>query len=225
MTALVPPLAKVWAQACEWEVLNYTRLGDLDDIVETPQGRPLSEHDDLRVVDEDGNDVPPGEEGELLVRGPYTGTSTRRRRTSGRSARRNPAIWSAAAMPLPDEYLGEKICPAVVFSGRPITLAEVNRHLDDRGIVAYAMPDVLEPMTALPTTAFRQGGQEGDRQAGRDVTVQTCVASASSLPARRDGIVENVVFASCLPLLDCRVRSAEPTNVALHFRRGASPVG
>ncbi len=65
----------------------------------------------------------------------------------------HPAIWSAAAVPLPDEYLGEKICAAVVFSGPPITLAEMNGYLDERGVAAHARPDVLAQMTTLPTTA------------------------------------------------------------------------
>jgi mycobactin salicyl-AMP ligase len=63
------------------------------------------------------------------------------------------SIWAAAAVPLPDEYLGEKICAAVVFSGRPITLAELNSYLDERGVAADARPDVLVPMPSLPTTA------------------------------------------------------------------------
>lgn len=35
-------------------------------------GRPLSPADEIRIVDEDGNEVAPGETGELLCRGPYT---------------------------------------------------------------------------------------------------------------------------------------------------------
>ncbi|UGT45866.1 AMP-binding protein [Nocardia yamanashiensis] len=53
-------------------LLNYTRVEDSDDIVCTTQGRPLSPGDEVRVVDEEGNDVADGEEGELLTRGPYT---------------------------------------------------------------------------------------------------------------------------------------------------------
>ncbi|MFD0857149.1 (2,3-dihydroxybenzoyl)adenylate synthase [Actinomadura adrarensis] len=53
-------------------LLNYTRLDDPSDLVEQTQGRPLSPADEIRVVDEDGNDVAPGEVGELLTRGPYT---------------------------------------------------------------------------------------------------------------------------------------------------------
>lgn len=66
--------------------------------------------------------------------------------------RSHPAIWSAAAVPVPDPYLGEKICLAVVFTGVPMTLAEVNAYLDGRGIAAHARPDMLVPMSSLPTT-------------------------------------------------------------------------
>ena len=53
-------------------LLNYTRLDDPLDLVVGTQGRPMSPADEIRVLDEDGNDVPPGETGELLTRGPYT---------------------------------------------------------------------------------------------------------------------------------------------------------
>jgi mycobactin salicyl-AMP ligase len=242
VTALVPALAKLWAQASDWEpqrpttlrllqvggaklgaddaravrealtpglqqvfgmaegLLNYTRLGDPAEIVDNTQGRPLSEHDELRVVDEAGDEVAPGEEGELLVRGPYTlngyfnAASANERsfspegfyRTGDRVRRfangylevtgrvkdvivrggenvsaldleehllTHPSIWAAAAVPLPDEYLGEKICAAVVFNGEPVTLTEIHRHLDQRGVAAHARPDVLAPMSTFPTTA------------------------------------------------------------------------
>ncbi|MFF0359565.1 (2,3-dihydroxybenzoyl)adenylate synthase [Streptomyces fungicidicus] len=53
-------------------LLNFTRLDDPAELVETTQGRPLSPADEIRVVDRRGRPVPPGEVGELLTRGPYT---------------------------------------------------------------------------------------------------------------------------------------------------------
>ncbi|TSE01422.1 AMP-binding protein [Skermania sp. ID1734] len=53
-------------------LLNFTRLDDPDEVICTTQGRPLSPHDEVRVVDREGVDVPTGTEGELLTRGPYT---------------------------------------------------------------------------------------------------------------------------------------------------------
>jgi mycobactin salicyl-AMP ligase len=181
-------------------LLNYTRLGDAPEIVDHTQGRPLSAHDEVRVVDEAGDEVAHGAEGELLVRGPYTlngyfnAASANERsftpegfyRTGDRVRRfangylevtgrvkdvivrggenvsaldleehllTHPSIWAAAAVPLPDEYLGEKICAAVVFSGAPATLHELNAYLEQRGVAAHTRLDVLTPMTSLPTTA------------------------------------------------------------------------
>ncbi|MFI0408057.1 (2,3-dihydroxybenzoyl)adenylate synthase [Actinomadura sp. 3N508] len=50
----------------------YTRAGEPEEFHLTTQGRPISPDDEIRVVDADGADVPPGEPGELLTRGPYT---------------------------------------------------------------------------------------------------------------------------------------------------------
>jgi 2,3-dihydroxybenzoate-AMP ligase len=53
-------------------LLNYTRLDDPDDIVCTTQGRPMCPADEVRIVDEIGHDLPDGQPGLLLTRGPYT---------------------------------------------------------------------------------------------------------------------------------------------------------
>jgi 2,3-dihydroxybenzoate-AMP ligase len=53
-------------------LLNYTRLDDPQEEIVTTQGRPCSPDDEIRIVDPLGNEVAPGEPGELLARGPYT---------------------------------------------------------------------------------------------------------------------------------------------------------
>ncbi|MFG2211356.1 (2,3-dihydroxybenzoyl)adenylate synthase [Streptomyces sp. NPDC048638] len=52
--------------------LTLTRPADPDETVLSTQGRPLSPDDEIRIVDADGKNVPDGESGELLARGPYT---------------------------------------------------------------------------------------------------------------------------------------------------------
>jgi mycobactin salicyl-AMP ligase len=195
--ALTPGLQQVFGMA--EGLLSYTRLDDRPEILENTQGRPLCAADELRIVDDAGEPVAPGEEGELLVRGPYTlngyfraerdnvrcfdpdgfyrsGDLVRRRddgylvvtgrvkdvicrggETIGAADLEeqmcsHPAVFSAAAVALPDPYLGEKICAAVVFAGEPIGLAELNAHLDARGVAAHARPDMLVAMATLPTT-------------------------------------------------------------------------
>lgn len=53
-------------------LLNYTHLDDPDEIIINTQGRKVSELDELLIVDENDNQVPTGQVGELLTRGPYT---------------------------------------------------------------------------------------------------------------------------------------------------------
>lgn len=53
-------------------LVNYTRLDDPDEVTVGTQGRPISPDDEIRIVDGADRDVPPGEPGHLLTRGPYT---------------------------------------------------------------------------------------------------------------------------------------------------------
>ncbi|MFD9049877.1 (2,3-dihydroxybenzoyl)adenylate synthase [Streptomyces zaomyceticus] len=53
-------------------LVNYTRLDDDTETVVTTQGRPISPDDEIRVVDDEDQDVPAGTTGHLLTRGPYT---------------------------------------------------------------------------------------------------------------------------------------------------------
>ncbi|MDX3323255.1 MULTISPECIES: (2,3-dihydroxybenzoyl)adenylate synthase [Streptomyces] len=53
-------------------LVNYTRLDDDHEAVVTTQGLPISEDDEIRVVDDADEDVPEGGFGHLLTRGPYT---------------------------------------------------------------------------------------------------------------------------------------------------------
>ncbi|BBC32391.1 AMP-dependent synthetase and ligase [Streptomyces graminofaciens] len=53
-------------------LLTFSRPDDPDDSVLTTQGKAVSEGDEIRIVGEDGAELPAGEIGELLTRGPYT---------------------------------------------------------------------------------------------------------------------------------------------------------
>jgi 2,3-dihydroxybenzoate-AMP ligase len=50
----------------------YTRAEDSAEVVAETQGRPGCEADEIRIVDDEDRDVPLGEPGHLLARGPYT---------------------------------------------------------------------------------------------------------------------------------------------------------
>jgi len=53
-------------------LINMTRLDDTDEWLLHSSGAPVCEADQIRVVDEEGHELPDGEPGELITRGPYT---------------------------------------------------------------------------------------------------------------------------------------------------------
>ena len=53
-------------------LINMTRLTDSDGMLLESSGAPVSEFDEIDVLDDAGSPVPDGEPGELVTRGPYT---------------------------------------------------------------------------------------------------------------------------------------------------------
>jgi 2,3-dihydroxybenzoate-AMP ligase len=53
-------------------LLNLTRLDDPDDVILHSSGSPICPDDEIKVLDEEGNEVADGQVGELVTRGPYT---------------------------------------------------------------------------------------------------------------------------------------------------------
>jgi len=53
-------------------LINMTRLTDGDDLLLESSGAPVSEWDEIAVLDDQDSVVPDGEPGELVTRGPYT---------------------------------------------------------------------------------------------------------------------------------------------------------
>jgi len=70
LSEIGPVLGQVFGMA--EGLLCYTRPDDPLDVVVETQGRPVSPDDEIRIVDDRDRDVPDGEIGELLCRGPYT---------------------------------------------------------------------------------------------------------------------------------------------------------
>lgn len=53
-------------------LINMVRLGDSDELLLESSGAPVCVLDEIMVLDDAGNEVADGEQGELVVRGPYT---------------------------------------------------------------------------------------------------------------------------------------------------------
>ncbi len=53
-------------------LINMVPLDAPDEMLRNSSGVPVCEDDEIKVVDDDGNELPDGEPGELVTRGPYT---------------------------------------------------------------------------------------------------------------------------------------------------------
>jgi acyl-CoA synthetase len=69
-------------------------------------------------------------------------------------AMRHPLLERAAAVPVPDERLGERVCLAVVTRGRQDLQGEVMlTHLDEAGLSRFDMPEYFLQLDAMPLTS------------------------------------------------------------------------
>ncbi|NRQ38620.1 (2,3-dihydroxybenzoyl)adenylate synthase [Nonomuraea sp. NN258] len=181
-------------------LLNYTRLDDPDEVLLETQGRPLSPGDEIRIVGQDGEPVPPGEMGALLTRGPYTPRGYFRAAEHNERAftpdgwyrtgdvvrlhpsgnlmvagrdkdminrggekisaeevesllYRVPGVSRVAAVGVPDDVLGERVCAVVVPEPeREITLAGVRAALAGMEVARFKLPERLLLVEDLPHT-------------------------------------------------------------------------
>lgn len=111
---------------------GFYRTGDLARLTEN--GELVIEGRLKDVIIRGGNKVSAGEvEGHLLA---------------------HPGVDRVAVVPIPDPYLGERICAYVAPTGEPPTLLALREALHDRGIADYKLPDRLEIVTDLPLTGL-----------------------------------------------------------------------
>ena len=102
---------------------------------------------DLGRLDRDGYLSLTGRKKELIVRGGHNINPN----LLEDLALRHPAVDLVAALPVPDERLGERACLAVSFeAGQSLSAPDMLAHLAAEGLSRYDMPEFWLPMTDIP---------------------------------------------------------------------------
>jgi acyl-CoA synthetase len=105
---------------------------------------------DIGRVDKDGYLQITGRKKDLIIRGGHNIYPARIENL----AMQHPQVARAAALPVPDQRLGEKVCLAVMFQpGAAISAEDVLRHLDKSGLSRYDMPEYFLQLDDIPLTA------------------------------------------------------------------------
>jgi len=106
---------------------------------------------DLGMFDENDCLVIMGRKKDLIIRGGHNIHPS----TIEDLAITHPAVLKAAAFPVADDRLGERVCLAVTCTegARPPAGNEILKHLHDAGLSKFDMPEFYIPLDEFPQTA------------------------------------------------------------------------
>ena len=149
-------------------LLNYTRLDDPDDVVCTTQGRPMSPGDEVRLVDELDQDVPEGEPGSLLTRGPYTP------RGYYRAAEQNARAFTADGWYRSGDIVRRRPDGNLVVEGR-------DKDMINRGGEKISAEEVENLVYQLPQVAQVAAVAMPDPELGERVCVYAVLTAGSTV--------------------------------------------
>lgn len=129
-------------------------LGYFDDQAMTEQGLNAAGWfmtGDLGMIDASGNVHVTGRKKDMVIRG---GKNIHPARVE-ELAMRHPAVWKAAAFPVPDDRLGERMCLSVIPrpGATPPAPQDLLAHLARNGLPKPQMPEYHLDMSQFPMTA------------------------------------------------------------------------
>jgi len=149
-------------------LLNYTRLDDPADVICATQGRPLSEGDEVRIVDGHDRDVPDTEPGALLTRGPYTP------RGYYRAAEQNARAFTADGWYRSGDIVRRRADGNLVVEGR-------DKDMINRGGEKISAEEVENLVYLLPQVAHVAAVAMPDPDLGERVCVYAVLVPAAAL--------------------------------------------
>ena len=145
-------------------LINMTRIGDPESVRYLSSGRPVSEDDEIKVVDENGNELPEGQVGELAVRGPYTIRGYYKAEAANRDAFTDDGFYRMGDIVRVVEgyiYLEGRRKDLINRGGEKISCEEVENyilaHPKVMSVCVVAMPDATFGEKACAFAILRDG--------------------------------------------------------------------
>lgn len=145
-------------------LINMTRIGDPESVRYLSSGRPVSEDDEIKVIDENGNELPEGQVGELAVRGPYTICGYYKAEAANRDAFTDDGFYRMGDIVRVVEgyiYLEGRRKDLINRGGEKISCEEVENyilaHPKVMSVCVVAMPDATFGEKACAFAILRDG--------------------------------------------------------------------
>ncbi len=145
-------------------LINMTRIGDAEALRYLSSGRPISEADEIKVIDENGNEMPEGAIGELAVRGPYTIRGYYNAEAANRDAFTDDGFYRMGDIVRVLEgyiYLEGRRKDLINRGGEKISCEEIEdyilAHPKVMSVCVVAMPDAVFGEKACAFAILRQG--------------------------------------------------------------------
>ncbi|WP_283256479.1 salicylate synthase [Xanthomonas arboricola] len=185
------PLQQVFGMA--EGLLCYTRLDDPADTILHTQGRPLSPQDQIRIVDEHEQQVPPGQVGQLLTRGPYTIASYYRASEQHATSFTRDGYYRTGDLvrqdPAGNLIVEGRIKEQIQRGGEKISTAEVEYALGQlAGVGAAVVVGVPDALLGERICAFVQPSDGGIDTASLREVLRAQGLSAFKLPDQAETI-------------------------------------
>ncbi len=145
-------------------LINMTRIGDPEAVRYLSSGRPISAADEIKVIDENGNELPGGQIGELAVRGPYTIRGYYRAEAANREAFTDDGFYRMGDIVRVVDgyiYLEGRRKDLINRGGEKISCEEVENyilgHPKVMSVCVVAMPDAAFGEKACAFAILRDG--------------------------------------------------------------------
>ncbi|WP_444939219.1 (2,3-dihydroxybenzoyl)adenylate synthase [Microbulbifer sp. JMSA002] len=168
-------------------LICYTHREDNNETITNTQGRPMSSLDTLKVVDEYGQEVKAGEEGELLTRGPYTLRGYYRAEEHNRRAFTPDGCYRS----------GDRV--RILDNGNIVVTGRL-KDVVNRGGETFACDEIEEHLLAHPHIQQAAIIPLPDKELGEQVGAAiVCADKAPSLHMLRDFLTKRGLAAFKLP--------------------------